>query len=102
MKRIINKKTIAKQMVKRAASEDKATEKALNLSPEEKDEVQATVLRELTIVCTNRIRLLEKVLGRKVTISTSMPMGIQIAQDTEDLAALPLYDDERTFTIQVG
>lgn len=84
MKRIINKKTIAKTLAKRQLSEDQATAKAALMSEDEKNEVQATVLRELTLVCTNRIRLLEKVLGRKVSISTSAPMG-----------------DERTFKITV-
>lgn len=98
MKRITNPKTIQKGLEKRKLSEDQATDKAAQLTDDEKNNIQATVLRELTLVCTNRIRLLEKVLGRKVKISTSAPMGIP---DYSDNPHGDICEDKRTFKITV-
>lgn len=98
MKRILNAKTLKRSLAKRKLSELDATNKAALMSEDEKNEVQATVLRELTLVCTNRIRLLEQVLGRKVKISTSAPMGHLLTEP----GSTPTYsDDERTFRITV-
>lgn len=59
----------------KADSKEQATDKAKSLSEEEKDEIQATVLRELMIVSRGRIAMLEEVLGRKVSILTNVAMS---------------------------
>ena len=74
MKRIINPKTIKKNLEKRQLAQAEAMAKATFLSEEEKNNIQATVLRELTVVCSERIKLLESVLGRKVSITTRVDM----------------------------
>lgn len=68
------KNAVEKYAAKKERESKLAYEKAKTLSNEEKDQIQAVILQELTLVVANRIRLMEKVLDRKVDINTSYAM----------------------------
>lgn len=77
MKKIKKKKLAkAKQYVdNQMASMLVAKEKAAELSQEKKDEVKDIILKEITVVASNRLRFMEEVLGRNDQIKTTMDMG---------------------------
>ena len=76
-KQVKTKKAVklTKYLQSKVDTREETVEKAKSLSDAEKDDIQGVVLRELMISARGRIALLEEVLGRKVTIVTTVPMS---------------------------